>query len=40
MFLDLTRLDFWVVVVLAVVGGWVVLAVAVAVGLWVVVEMR
>ena len=40
MFLDLTRLDFWVVVVvlLAVVGGWVV--VAVAVGLWVVVEMR
>ena len=42
MFLDLTRLDFWVVVVvvLAVVGGWVVVAVAVAVGLWVVVEMR
>ena len=39
MFLDLTRLDFWVVlVVVAVVGGWVV--VAVAVGLWVVVEMR
>ena len=27
-------------VVLAVVGGWVVVAVAVAVGLWVVVEMR
>ena len=43
MFLDLTRLDFWgvvVVVVLAVVGGWVVVVVAVAVGLWVVVEMR
>ena len=42
MFLDLTRLDFWVVVV-AVVEGWevvVVVAVAVAVGLWVVVEMR
>ena len=32
MFLDLTRLDFWVVVVVvvaAVVGGWVVVAVAV-----------
>ena len=40
MFLDLTRLDFWVVVVvvLAVVGGWVVVAMAVAVGLWVVVD--
>ena len=40
MFLDLTRLDFWVMVV-AMVGGWVVVVVvAVAVGLWVVVEMR
>ena len=40
MFLDLTRLDFWVVVV-AVVGAWeVVVVAAVAVGLWVVVEMR
>ena len=40
MFLDLTRLDFWVMVV--VVGGWdvVVVVVAVAVGLWDVVEMR
>ena len=42
--MDLTRLDFWVVVVV-VVGGWDVVVVgvvvvAVAVGLWDVVEMR
>ena len=51
MFLDLTRLDFWVVVVavvgawevvvVAVVGAWeVVVVAAVVVGLWVVEEMR
>ena len=40
MFLDLTRLDFWVVVVAVVVGWVVVVVVVVAMGLWVMVEMR